>query len=260
MKKNAIVSIFLAGLQFSGWSWASAGNNSVQLLFTGYVKPKEGHVLVPGWCEKPGDTYPDPTPDDPYNVSVCTKAGARYVQSTIALVEGNGVKLIVDPGFIGEDGDDLLQVLGGISVAPGAITHVFISHHHPDHTLYAGLFPNATLVDFWATYKGDLWEDHADNYKIAPGIRVVRTPGHTDEDASLVVKTKDGTVVFTHVHWFNTPDGPFPSEDPLAEDPEALEASRDYVYEVADCIVPGHGERYPNPTKEGVDCMFVGGQ
>jgi len=48
-------------------------------------------------------------------------------------------------------------------------------------------------------YKGDLWRDHADGYAIAPGITVLRTPGHTEEDASLVVETADGTYVLTHL-------------------------------------------------------------
>ncbi len=260
MKKNTIFSILILGLLFPVWSGASGhhwGYNKVRVLLDGYVIPIPDRFLVPGVCESADDTYPNPQagePDEPDELP-CGQPGARYVASTIALVEGKGVKVIVDPGFVGNR-QDLLDALAAVNVAPADITHVFISHHHPDHTLNAGLFPNATVVDFWATYKGDLWEDHADKYKIAPGIKVKRTPGHTDEDASLVVKTKHGKVVFTHVYWFNTPEGEFPPEDPLAEDPDALEESRDYVYAVADCIVPGHGEPYPNPQKEDAECVF----
>lgn len=146
-------------------------------------------------------------------------------------------------------------------VHPDDVTHVFISHHHPDHTINAALFPNATVVDFWANYKGDLWEDHSDEYKIAPGIEVRRTPGHTNEDASLAVRTKHGRVVFTHVWWSLSdgtifPPGLFPPEDPIVENPDDLEDSRELVIDIADCIVPGHGSAFPNPDKPGSVCVF----
>ena len=82
--------------------------------------------------------------------------------------------------------------------------------------LNAGLFPNATLLDCWATYQrvvGEehhLWEDHPDAYEIVPGITVYRTAGHTFQDASLAVVTFDEacgtrkTVVFTHAWWLNS--------------------------------------------------------
>ena len=78
--------------------------------------------------------------------------------------------------------------LAGLGVAPEAITHVFLSHHHPDHTINIALFPNAEVVDFWARYRDDLWLDHdGDGYHLAPNSELWLTPGHTEEDATLVV-------------------------------------------------------------------------
>jgi glyoxylase-like metal-dependent hydrolase (beta-lactamase superfamily II) len=54
-------------------------------------------------------------------------------------------------------------------------------------------------VDFWGLYKGDLWRDHGDGYQITPGVQVLRTPGHTEEDASLMVETAAGIYVLTHL-------------------------------------------------------------
>ena len=192
--------------------------------------------------------------------------GGRYVGSTIGLVigedsEGSPVNLIVDPGF-STNTAAVIELLGNVGLEPDKVTHVFVSHHHPDHTLNAGLFPNATLVDFWATYKVDpaearglLWEDHPDPYPIAPGITVVRTPGHTYEDASLIVETgaANQKVVFTHVWWFYSdgglsPVGPAPEQDPIADDQLQLEASRTLIEnENPRCIIPGHGAPFkPN--------------
>jgi glyoxylase-like metal-dependent hydrolase (beta-lactamase superfamily II) len=218
------------------WSIA-ASENTVQLLLPGYVKPIEGRELIPGVDEQ---------------------NGGRLVASTIGLVRGQDVTVVVDPGFVA-DTSSLLQALQQSGVTREQVTHVFISHHHPDHTINAALFPQATVVDFWATYKGDMWQDHGDNYVIAPGITVLRTPGHTNEDASLVVQSNQGTVVFTHVWWFLSDGalvapGPFPPVDPLAENQTQLDASRSRIQDLADCIVPGHGPPFPNPFKKGAIC------
>ena len=173
--------------------------NRVTLIYEGYVQAIEDRELVPG------------VSDD----------GARYVASTMAIVESPDAVVFVDPGFIA-DRTLILDALDKAHVDTELVTHVFISHHHPDHTVNTALFPNATVVDFWATYRGDLWQDHGDNYAIDRGVTVIRTPGHTNEDASLVVDTKLGKVVFTHVWWNETL---FPPIDPIADDQAALDES-----------------------------------
>jgi hypothetical protein len=44
-------------------------------------------------------------------------------------------------------------------------------------------------------YKGDLWRDHGDGRETTPGIKVLRTPGHTalaEQDLSRVVQHPQG--------------------------------------------------------------------
>lgn len=239
MQKKTVLFIALTCIQSLILCEASLGNE-VTILNEGYVIPIKGRELVPGLDEE---------------------NGGRYVASTIGLVKGENadgdeVVVVVDPGFVGNR-KWLLKALLSEGVFPRDVTHVFLSHHHPDHTINAALFPKATVVDFWAIYKNDLWEDHGDNYEIAPGIEVLRTPGHTHEDASLVVHTNNGTVVFTHVYWFQNEDGTlFPAADPIAVDPVAMEDSRDEVFDIADCIVPGHGRPFANPFKTDSVCDF----
>jgi glyoxylase-like metal-dependent hydrolase (beta-lactamase superfamily II) len=67
---------------------------------------------------------------------------------------------------------------------------------------------------------------------------MILTPGHTHEDATLLVETDAGVVACTHLWWHTDRT---PEVDPLAEDQAALEASRLRVLEVADVVVPGHG-------------------
>ena len=197
--------------------------NTVTVLLEGYLKPIEGKQPMPF------------TVDD----------GARYVGGTVVLVRGEGVTLVADPGMVA-DRALIIDALKKENVTPEDVTHIFISHHHPDHTVNIALFTHAQVIDFWGIYTNDLWEDHGDNYVIAPGIRVLRTPGHTEEDASLVVETAKGTYVLTHTWAFSDIKA---GKAPLAWNQEALDASRKKVLEVADWIIPGHGSLVANPER-----------
>ena len=196
----------------------------ITILNEGYVAPIEGRNFVPGERND----------------------GARLVASTVALIEADGAIIVVDPGMV-PGSVDLAGKIESAGVKKESVTHVFISHHHPDHTVRMGMFSNATVVDFWGSYKNDFWEDHGDQFEIAKNITVIRTPGHTDEDASLVVVAENGTYVFTHVWWNEKME---PKIDPLAEDHNKLIESRKKIIEIADFIIPGHGAMFANPQKQ----------
>jgi glyoxylase-like metal-dependent hydrolase (beta-lactamase superfamily II) len=137
--------------------------------------------------------------------------------------------------------DAILGPLRALGLEPGDVTDVVLGHHHPDHTLNAALFSNAAVHDHWATYRGTSWTDaEAEGRELSPSVRLLRTPGHTAEDIATVVGTADEIVVLTHAWW--TAEGP--ADDPVAEDPEALHASRARILAIADRIVPGHGPAF----------------
>lgn len=196
---------------------------TVTVLIEGYVRPIEGRQLIPGVAAD----------------------GARNVAGTVTLIQSEHAIVVADPGMVTERAL-IVEALNKAQVAPEDVTHVFISHHHPDHTVNIALFPNAEVVDFWARYKGDLWQDHGDAYDVAPGITVLRTPGHTEEDASLMVKTDAGTYVLTHLWWL---EDMTPETDPLAWSQAHLDASRQQVLALADWVIPGHGKMFRNPRK-----------
>ena len=136
----------------------------------------------------------------------------------------------------------ILEPLAGLGVAPEAVTHVFLSHHHPDHTINIALFANAEVVDFWARYRDDLWLDHdGDGYHLAPNSELWLTPGHTQEDATLVVKADDGVYAMTHLWWHADRT---PEIDPLGDDQAAIELGRARVLAAADVVIPGHGPSF----------------
>ena len=167
--------------------------------------------------------------------------------STVALARDDGVLVVVDPGMVpGQDA--ILRPLAELEIVPEAITDVVLSHHHPDHTLNAGLFPRARVHDHWAWYRDDLWIDRAaEGFELSPSIRLLETPGHSAQDISTVVQTEDGLVVFTHLWW----NAQKPAEDPYAPDPELLHENRARILGLPRLrtIVPGHGAPFePGPN------------
>lgn len=167
------------------------------------------------------------------------------VRSSCTLVRDAGRAIVVDPGMA-DSAAAILDPLAALGLAPDDITDVVLSHHHPDHTMHAGLFRNAAVHDHWAVYRGIDWEDsECDGRVLAPSIVLARTPGHTAEDLATVVGTPDGVVVCTH-SWFNAETT---VDDESPEDPGALHAARAAILDVADLIIPGHGPAF-RPARE----------
>jgi glyoxylase-like metal-dependent hydrolase (beta-lactamase superfamily II) len=158
------------------------------------------------------------------------------VAGTVSLVRDAGRIVVVDPGMVA-DRSVILEPLEALGVRPGDVTDVVISHHHPDHTWHIALFPSIRLHDYWATYRGDVWDSRpAEGVELTPSIRLLETPGHTREDITTLVETGDGRAALTHLWWNAEAAG-----DPRAWDPDLLHHHRARVVEVADLIVPGHG-------------------
>lgn len=179
------------------------------------------HVLANG--------YVRPDPD-----------GTRHVGSSVSFIRDGETLVIVDPGFQASH-QHILDPLARLGVTPDAITDVVFSHHHPDHTLNAALFPNARFHDHWAIYQhGDIWVSRpAEGFALSPSILLIETPGHTSQDITTLAGTPDGIVAFTHL-WAI----PTAVEDALATDPPSLHANRVRVLQIAQRIVPGHASPF----------------
>jgi glyoxylase-like metal-dependent hydrolase (beta-lactamase superfamily II) len=160
--------------------------------------------------------------------------------ATVALIRDGDAVVVWDPGMV-PGPSAILGPLETHGIAPGKVSDVVLSHHHPDHTINVGLFPNAKVHDHWAYYLGDQWVDRpAEGFEVSASIRLVETPGHTPQCVTVLAGTGEGLVALTHLWWWA--DGP--PEDPYATDPVALHAGRARVLAVADVIVPGHGAAF----------------
>jgi len=163
------------------------------------------------------------------------------VGSSVVLIRDGDALIVADPGMVARR-SLILDPLAALGVAPEAVTHVFLSHQHPDHTVNIALFPNAEVVDFWARYRDDLWLDHdGDGYALSPRTRLWLTPGHTEEDASLIIEADDAVYALTHLWWKGDRT---PVVDPLGWDQTAIERGRERILAGADIVIPGHGQAF----------------
>ncbi|MFZ0323759.1 MAG: MBL fold metallo-hydrolase [Actinomycetes bacterium] len=177
---------------------------------------------------------------------LCDGYADERVAGTVSLVRDGEAIVVVDPGMVSHR-SVILDPLSALGIAPDDVTDVVFSHHHPDHTLHAALFPVARFHDHWAIYHADEWIDRpADGYQLSASVALMATPGHTNEDISTVVTTDAGIVVMTHVWW----NAEGPQEDPLCVDAQQLHASRAAVLDLAPILViPGHGPAFrPGPA------------
>ena len=90
------------------------------------------------------------------------------VAGTVTLILDGDVVIVVDPGMVASR-EALLAALAAHGPQAGDVTDVVFSHHHPDHTVNAALFPAARIHDHWAVYVGDRWIDRdADGAELSP--------------------------------------------------------------------------------------------
>ncbi len=158
--------------------------------------------------------------------------------STIVLVKDKNLKIIVDPGTV-PDQNLIKERLKEEGLNVDDINMVFITHSHMDHYRNIGMFPKAKVLDYWGWWEGDVWKKANEN--VTEDIKVIKTPGHSQDSITFLVKTEKGTVAICgDVFWKEN----FPEDDPYATDKEKLKESRKKVLEMADWIIPGHGKMY----------------
>jgi glyoxylase-like metal-dependent hydrolase (beta-lactamase superfamily II) len=179
------------------------------------------------------------------------KAPRREEYATSTLVRAGEMVLLVDPGWPAEVMRTALFYRTGLE--PEAVTHVFLTHFDPAHRHGLGVAPDAV----WWMYEeeiryadAELPHDAPDRTilarleaapeKLAPGVDLFPTFGHTPGHTSLLVYTAlestviAGDAVLTREHL---------EHSDLGEPPWELEKAKESfaeVLEVADVIVPGH--------------------
>jgi len=183
------------------------------------------------------------------------KAAVREEYATVTLVRTGDAVIVVDPGWPAEVLRAALHYRAGLE--PDSVTGVFLTHFDPAHRRGLALFEEAT----WWMYDEEIryWDaelpvDSPDRRplarieeapeRLAPGVDLFPTFGHTPGHTSLLVCTAihtavvAGDAVLTREHFerANLGDPPYDLE-------KAKESFREVV-EIADSIVPGHDNAF----------------
>lgn len=158
--------------------------------------------------------------------------------STITLVRGKGITMIVDPGTL-KSQSLLVEKLKEEGLTIDDVNIVFITHSHMDHYRNIGMFPKAKALDYWGWWEGDVWSECDED--LTNDIKIIKTPGHNYDGITLLVKTDKGKIAICgDVFWKED----YSEDDPYASDKEKLKESRKKLLEIADYIIPGHGNMF----------------
>ncbi len=166
--------------------------------------------------------------------------------STATLIKSNNNLIVFDPGC---NRKKLFEALNMEKLKPEDINFVVLSHGHVDHSLLTGMFKNAKVISFESLlYDKDLMLEFKDDI-LGQDTKIIKTPGHSAEHISLVVDTNKGKYIIAgDIFWWvdgeeqivdiNKEDTAHPAELNMKE----LRKSREKILEIADYVIPGHGE------------------
>ena len=188
--------------------------------------------------------------------------------SSVVFIESDA-KILVDTGFeedlsVEMNENLLINDLKRFGIKPEDIDAVFITHWHLDHFGNLPVFKESEILTsktaverFNLDYKGV-----KDGERIADGVRVMYTPGHTIDHASLLVRTENlrysvrgahggrligigevniaiaGDAVVSSSYYITGKVWKFNSD--FYSEEEAIRSIK-RLEEVADYIIPGHG-------------------
>jgi glyoxylase-like metal-dependent hydrolase (beta-lactamase superfamily II) len=158
--------------------------------------------------------------------------------STVTLVGTDAGPVLVDTGSRDRSAD-LLSAMSRAGVRPGHVRHVVNTHLHMDHCGSNDLFPNAVFHAHALEDPPAGCRRVAGETRLAGGVRLVPTPGHTRGSLSVFVESDRryavcGDAIPTRAN--------YESRVPPAKhfDRALAVRSMDMVLAWAETVVPGH--------------------
>jgi N-acyl homoserine lactone hydrolase len=174
----------------------------------------------------PDETYPKAFLLKPGSIQRDESGRILDARSSVTLVVSKEIKIIVDTGR-GDDDRLIIEALARLRLKPEEIDIVVNTHSHDDHCENNHLFHRARIL---APTDGEM---------IAPGVRAMKTPGHSPDSISIIVEGPKKVVIAgdalpTFGNFLkNVP--PF-----MHVNRELAVSSMAKIISIADIIVPGH--------------------
>ena len=210
--------------------------------------------------------------------------GGRTPHATTTLLEADDRKLLTDPALPGQVLSARLNEQAGLR--PEAITDIFLTTFRPAHRHGLDAFPNARIwiserereavggllvARFQKEQEEGAGEDvlnllreeiallkrtQAAPDTLLPGVDLFPLPGYSAGTCGLLIDwgensclvAGDAVATQDHLQQKRALQG--------AENREQALASLSEAIEIADWIIPGHGNWLPNPHKQGLGAMF----
>jgi len=164
------------------------------------------------------------------------------ISSTVTLIKDNKKNILVDTGSLGTK-TALLKALKNIGLTPNKIDYLIITHYHPDHVGNLNLFPKTTIIDIWGSQKNDVYQVDVNFYlgkkfNLSENIKIIKTPGHTKDSLSVLVKTKEGIVAVCGDLFVKRKK----EKVWIVDRKFLLKWNRAKILKMADYVIPGHGD------------------
>jgi glyoxylase-like metal-dependent hydrolase (beta-lactamase superfamily II) len=158
--------------------------------------------------------------------------------SSVTLIRTRKKNILVDTGSRGYF-NEIKKNLKKEGLEPLDIDIVINTHSHSDHNWNNAYFEKADIVVFNGILKDKFYWKKLP-LELEENISVISTPGHSYDSCSVIVKTEKGVYAITGDLFHSTKDK-IPS---FEKDISEIQKNRQRVIEIADFIIPGHGEMF----------------
>ncbi|CAJ0918312.1 unnamed protein product, partial [Mesorhabditis belari] len=187
------------------------------------------------------------------------------MRASVSLVFDNGYYILVDsPSATDVDAKgDMLRGLTQRNLAPGNVQLIVTTHGHPDHFGQGNFFPNARHFFGSYEYSDDTYIQteltHNDSMKITPNVELWNTPGHTNQDISVIIRNVPccGTVAVVGDLFYHEQDA-INGTDWYSDawNPLIGKVNRNKIVCSSNYIIPGHGHvfRVTEEMRVNADC------
>lgn len=171
------------------------------------------------------------------------KAGA-----TITLIKDGNKNILVDTGNP-IDKEKIINSLRKENLSPKDIDIVINTHSHQDHTSCNYLFPKARFLSYGVAFWKDIFDRSKKLQKISPSVKLIFTPGHTEDSSTVLVKSNQGTIAIVGDLFWKKGDEKIRLLEKDCFNKRLFYKNRQKILKIADWIVPGHGKMFKVKNK-----------